>query len=185
MTQGYAQRVITDENSYHLFWSLVLWMAPPSPMWALPTVCRSLVLAAGQYKAFFYYFVPALWPYAKGAIKQVEKRKTHLTHFANTTEVYLGIFTIPGALILKTNSFAVAMMVWQFLRMKYMVISSTRRAFSDFNRSVRPKIPYSFVGYWDMLCNKLHTMGDAQAQQQAAAAGGGGLGGMMRNCTIM
>merc|ERR1719319_1688683 len=151
-------------------------MSSPSVMWCLPTFLRSLVLATGQYKAFLYYFVPALFPYAKGMLKKVEKRKGHLKNFANTVEVYLGVFSIPGALFLKTTSFAQLGCVWQFLRMKYMVNPGCQMAFRQFNASIRPKIPGAVVTYWDWICNKLHGMADARAQQAAS---------QNRSCSIM
>merc|ERR1711879_130085 len=116
--------MMQDESTFHFFYSCVLFLMKPGIMWVMPTMFRSLVLGCNQYKVFFYYKAPALYPRVKPMLKKVEQRKVHFQKFANSLEVYIAIFLIPGALIFKANSYAQVMIYWQFLRMKYMTIPS-------------------------------------------------------------
>lgn len=171
LSKDFARRVAMDEESHFVFWALLLLTYPsPSLLPAVPVAGRALLFVCRSAEALVQSFRPSLAPSVRPLCARVTSQAVALYVFNASMEVYTAVMA-PFALLTGGGSILVTVMLWQYLRVRYVLAQSTRTAFAQFRASAdrlfcHPSCPGAVSAAWRKMCSVLHSMVDP-AQQQA------------------
>ena len=188
LSKDYARRVAMDEESHFVMWALLLLTGgSPSLIAAAPIgVCAVLYLARSA-EVLVRSFRPELEATVVPLARRVTTQAAALYRFRASMEIYTAVMA-PFALLLGGGgSLLVTVMLWQYLRVRYVLAHSMRAAFAEFRMQLdrvfaHPACPAVIGGAWRKLCSMLYGLVDpAQHQPQADGSGGGG----RPKCVIM
>jgi len=128
-TPEFGRRLAYDDSLHYGCMAFVLMLAPPFFFGILPFALRSVVFCSEAMKMIFRNFVPFLHRLLGPILQQVIDKKSECMDVSVFLEVAIGLLLLIQ-LPTPQRNFTLCLIYWQFLRMRYMLSSYSRRAFS-------------------------------------------------------
>ena len=193
MTAEYGIKVVKDLSMHYLFLTFIMLMVgKPNILVLFPLVTPDIYLLAGE----FAVTSPALASTLSSPMKYVAKKmygtdnysmlSTQILAFNCMAEIGLGMTSIFELLTPQRNVIA-TVILWQFLRTRYMLMDDMKAAFSKLNSSLTYYIgTVPVIGsLWKLvqkLCNYMSAMPEAPTPGSAPK---GMMAKLASKCTIM
>lgn len=183
-TRQFAERVGLDVESHFAFYACVLMVAPvPSLLAAVPIGSRGALFVARSLEVIVRSFAPASAPKLVPLLQRVTLRAADIYRFNASMEVWAGCFAVVGVFT-GGSSFLAAILMWQYLRIRYVLSAPSRLAFSALRAQLErvfhhPSCPGILRSLFDRLVGLAYSMVDVNRQQAPAG------GGMLSRCAVM
>lgn len=182
----YGRAVFQDEQSHFFFLSILLINAVPTLVLLMPFLSRSVVFVCGGLKQLLPAKVPAVWRLAARPVEAVVTRYQEIYAMNSLLEVAAG-FLLVFNLFTAQRNFILLMSFGQYLRIRYMLSSDSKRAWSivrvklDGYTSL-PMCPAIVRTAYAKVLSLLESWTDQEAMAASAAQPGAGI---MSKCTVM
>jgi hypothetical protein len=182
LSKQYWLQLLQDDYFHFFFYAFICLSASPNAVFVLPFVLRSALYAAGALGQLLPRYAPSLAASVAPTLNRFYSTAPEIARTCAVMEV-CALFYCIALLLTPSRSFLLVFLMYQFLRMRYLMSDDSRFAWTVVQSKLEPVVyaawmPQLVRSGYDKLKRLLWQQVDPDTLQQ-------GGGGMLSRCTIM